>query len=196
MVGISSSFSIVPEPLFGLKLTGYRPVYFRRLNPSDCDEIYAVSWCSFPFAPPMSTAGNTTITLTPALSELPELVAAVELFAEAEALTPPDAMALTLAAEELFTNTANHGGSPEPSTLSLTRNGDIVRFTYTDSGCPFDTATASASADITLSAASRPIGGLGLHMIARTMESFQYERRGQHNITTLVRRLGAKKLAL
>lgn len=143
----------------------------------------------------MSKAGNTTISLPPALTELPALTAAIELFAETESIPMPDAMALTLAAEELFTNTVNHGAATGSSTLALDREGDAIRFIYTDSGRPFDTAAASADVDTTLPAADRPIGGLGLHMIARTMESFHYERLGDRNITTLVRRLGSKKLA-
>lgn len=147
----------------------------------------------------MSTPQTTTISLPPVLSELPSLTAAIENFSEAQSLPISDSMALTLAAEELFTNTVNHGdcsGEECRASLQLQREGETVLFTYTDCGKPFDTAAASVDVDTTLPAADRAIGGLGLHMIARTMESFRYERVGEQNVTTLVRRLGAKKLAV
>lgn len=142
---------------------------------------------------------STTITLPPVLSELPALSAAIEAFCEEQNVPMPDNMALALAAEELFTNTVNHGGCSSPAcstSLTLTREPETILFVYSDCGKAFDTATASTGVNTTLSAAERPIGGLGLHMIAKTMESFRYERNGDRNVTTLVRRLGAKKLAI
>lgn len=57
-------------------------------------------------------------------------------------------------------------------------------FTLTDSGQAFD-PTQVEDADITLSAAERPIGGLGIFLIKQIMDKLEYRRTDGKNILTL-----------
>ena len=69
-----------------------------------------------------------------------------------------------------------------------TRLSTTITFTIEDSGKPFD-PTLQAEPDITLSAEERPIGGLGIHLVRQIMDEIHYERKADHNILTLVKKL-------
>lgn len=132
----------------------------------------------------------TTIRLQPALDELVRLVDAIESFAAEHGLRPADVHALTLAAEELFANTVNHSHPPANYVeFGLGLEDGAVTAVYADDGAPFD-PTAQAAPDTTLPADLRPIGGLGIHFIRRTMQSFDYERVDGRNVVRFIRRLG------
>ncbi|MBR3725132.1 MAG: ATP-binding protein [Bacteroidales bacterium] len=53
---------------------------------------------------------------------------------------------------------------------------------------PFD-PTIREEVDTTLPVEERPIGGLGIHLIRRLMDSINYERREGRNILTLRKRI-------
>jgi serine/threonine-protein kinase RsbW len=74
--------------------------------------------------------------------------------------------------------------------LTLTRDGGAVAVLYADDGPAFD-PTQRAAVDVTLSAAERQIGGLGIHFILTTMTGLQYERRDGRNVTRFSRRLAS-----
>ena len=61
-----------------------------------------------------------------------------------------------------------------------------VRFTIVDAGAPFD-PTAVLSADTTLDAQNRPIGGLGIHLTRKLMDSVSYCRKDDKNVLTLTK---------
>ncbi len=97
-------------------------------------------------------------------------------------------MQLSVVLEELFVNVAHYAYPDEKGTLSLglgfdvnTRNF-IMRFT--DEGIPFD-PLAKEDPDVTLSADERNIGGLGIFMVKKTMDSVEYERTDGKNVLTL-----------
>ena len=50
-------------------------------------------------------------------------------------------------------------------------------------------APYAADPDITLSAADRQIGGLGIHLVRELMDSINYEREAGKNILTLIKKL-------
>ena len=96
---------------------------------------------------------------------------------------------MTLAAEELFSNTIKHSHSPANWVeFSLIRVNDSVIATYTDDALPFD-PTLQAESDITASAEDRRVGGLGIHFIRKAMRSFHYSRLGNRNVLTFNRHL-------
>jgi anti-sigma regulatory factor (Ser/Thr protein kinase) len=147
----------------------------------------------------MDEAHKTMIRLRPELGQVPELAAQVEAWGEEVELGPGDVMALTLATEELFANTIHHGGcDPGEASVAveLSVAGDAITVGYSDAGREFDTAHPDATpvVDPDAPVQDRAAGGLGLHFIRKTMESFNWERREGRNVTTLVRRRGAKSL--
>ncbi len=134
-------------------------------------------------------ATEATLVVEPKLEHLPRLVAFVETFAEEHGFSMADTFSVTLAVEELFANTVEHGQPHAHSAeLSLQVEEDVATVTYSDDGGPFD-PTHQAAPDTTLSADARPIGGLGLHIIRKSMQGLRYERLAGRNCITFSRSL-------
>lgn len=99
-------------------------------------------------------------------------------------------MQVCVAVEEIFVNVA-HYAYPEKSgdvSLSIDVTGENATLVITDSGIPFN-PLEKADPDITLSAEDRNIGGLGIFMVKKSMDEVRYERRGDNNIFTMVKKV-------
>jgi anti-sigma regulatory factor (Ser/Thr protein kinase) len=117
---------------------------------------------------------------------------AVEAFCAPLSASPKDVPTLQLALEEAVTNVINHGysdGKPHAFTVELTASDRRVTVIVTDDAPAYD-PLARAEVDITLPLDQRPIGGLGVHLVKKLMDSARYERRDGRNILTFVRSLG------
>jgi anti-sigma regulatory factor (Ser/Thr protein kinase) len=133
-----------------------------------------------------------TITLRNDLAEIPRLAEFVEAFCAPLEPAPKDVPALQLALEEAVTNVINHGyadGKLHTFAVDLAAADRRVTVTVTDDAPAYD-PLARAEVDITLPIESRPIGGLGVHLVKKLMDSASYERRDGRNILTFVRTLG------
>ena len=104
--------------------------------------------------------------------------------------------ALQLAVDEAFNNIIEHGyagrgdGTIE---LSCESDGESLRVTIVDHGRAFEPEKI-APADTTSGWSERPIGGLGWHLIVRSVDDVDYRpdpARG--NRLTLVKRLTARR---
>lgn len=98
---------------------------------------------------------------------------------------------LRLALEETVVNVMNYAyPSGEYGEVTVYADSDYkeVRFTVVDSGFPFD-PTAVLSADITLDAKNRPIGGLGIHLTRKLVDSVSYCRKHGNNVLTLTKQI-------
>ena len=96
---------------------------------------------------------------------------------------------LRLALEESVVNVMNYAypaGETGEITVYADSNHREVRFTIVDSGMPFDPTTVLA-ADTTLDAQNRPIGGLGIHLTRKLMDSVSYCRKDAMNVLTLTK---------
>ena len=101
------------------------------------------------------------------------------------------ASGLRLALEETVVNVINYAyPAGEKGTVSIyaDSNRKEVRFTVVDSGVPFD-PTAVLSADTTLAAQNRPIGGLGILLTRKLMDSVSYRWNNGKNILTLTKKI-------
>ncbi|MBQ7623076.1 MAG: SpoIIE family protein phosphatase [Bacteroidales bacterium] len=96
---------------------------------------------------------------------------------------------LRLALEEAVVNVIYYA-YPEGETGDVTVYAESdrseVRFTVVDSGMPFD-PTAVLSADTTLDAQNRPIGGLGIHLVRKLTDSVSYSRKDGKNVLILTK---------
>ena len=125
--------------------------------------------------------------LRPDIGELDTLVGYIENVAGQHSLRPADTRAITLAAEELFANTLNHSRPPAIwIEFSLTCDGNAATAVYSDDAAEFD-PTAYPEVDTSLPLDQRPIGGLGIHFIRRTMQTFGYRRDRGRNLITFCR---------
>ena len=59
-----------------------------------------------------------------------------------------------------------------------------IKLVFSDDGAPFD-PLAHADPDTSLSAAERPIGGLGILMVKKMSDSVSYERVRNRNVLTV-----------
>ena len=94
-------------------------------------------------------------------------------------------MQIDIAIDELFGNIASYAYSPDTGKATVrvedTENPPAVEITFIDSGVPYD-PLAKEEPDITLSAKERPIGGLGIYMVKKTMDDISYEYKEGQNI--------------
>ncbi len=92
---------------------------------------------------------------------------------------------IDIAIDELFGNIARYAYNPEVgnATVSIEVHDDplSVEITFTDNGKAYD-PLAKADPDVSLSAEEREIGGLGIYMVKKSMDSVIYEYRDGKNI--------------
>ena len=103
---------------------------------------------------------------------------------------PQTRMQIELAVEEIFINIASYAYCPNegPVTIRVTVEEAPIRviLTFIDKGKPFD-PLAKKDADVTLPPEGREVGGLGIFLVKKTMDSVKYEYRNGQNILTVVK---------
>lgn len=96
-------------------------------------------------------------------------------------------MQIDIAVEEIYVNIAHYAYHPTgPATIrvELEQEPLSVILTFIDHGVPYD-PLAKEDPDLTLSAEERPIGGLGIFMVKKSMDHVAYEYKDGKNILTL-----------
>lgn len=100
--------------------------------------------------------------------------------------------ALAVAIEEVFVNVAHYayeGGEGEVDlSVDLDEATRAVTFRMVDSGVPFD-PLKRPDPDITLSVEEREIGGLGIFITKKTMDTVTYSYENGKNILTMIKRI-------
>lgn len=130
---------------------------------------------------------NKVIVIKNQISELSKLTRFIEELGEELELAPDLVFNLNLALEEAVSNIIKYAYPEESSEnikVEMQNDGKSLIFTLTDSGKPFD-PTQIVDADITLSTADRPIGGLGIFIIRQIMNQIEYQRIDEKNILKL-----------
>jgi serine/threonine-protein kinase RsbW len=90
---------------------------------------------------------------------------------------------VALVIEEILTNVATHGGSPDAqATVALEVQPDRISGEIGDCGKPFD-PRSGPDPDITAPIEERRIGGLGLHLVRKLTSVLDYRRDGKQNRT-------------
>jgi len=132
-----------------------------------------------------------SLTLPNDVQEIPKLADFVDTVSEALSFDMGVTMQLNLAIEEAVVNVMNYAypvGTKGSVNIEAKASDEWVKFVISDRGAPFD-PTAKAEVDTTLSAEERGIGGLGIHLIRQIMDSINYERVGNLNVLTLLKKL-------
>lgn len=128
-----------------------------------------------------------------------ELEGFVRMFAADHGIAADDQARMRIMLEELLTNLSKYGypdrnereGLAEVN-LELAGNQLVIEFG--DDGQAFD-PLAKASPDLEQSIRSRPVGGLGLHIVRALADEAQYSRRDDRNVIRLSRRVSLIKSA-
>ena len=97
---------------------------------------------------------------------------------------------IAIVVDEIFSNIANYAYNPKVGGAKVrVAVGEDITIEFEDTGTAYDPLTAKTP-DITLSEEEREIGGLGLFMVKKMMDSVEYRRDGHRNILTIKKKLG------
>ena len=100
--------------------------------------------------------------------------------------------AVCVAIEEVFVNVAHYAYGEGEGDLTLGIGFDpqsrTLTFRMTDRGVPFD-PLQKPDPDITLSAEDREIGGLGIFIAKKTMDSIAYVYENGENVLTMIKKI-------
>ncbi len=107
--------------------------------------------------------------------------------------SPKIMMQIDLSVDEIFANISNYAYNPEIGDAKIVCNVEKdplrVEITFEDGGIPFD-PLAKADPDVTLSAEDRQIGGLGVYLVKKNMDSVDYKYENGKNILTIKKEIG------
>ena len=129
----------------------------------------------------------------PAKTEaLPDILGFVEETLEGIGCPMKIQMAVCVAIEEVFVNVAHYAYGGGTGDMNLGIGFDevnrTVTFRMTDKGIPFD-PLKKADPDITRPAEEREIGGLGIFIVKKTMDSMTYAYENGENILTMIKKI-------
>ena len=100
--------------------------------------------------------------------------------------------AICVAIEEVFVNVAHYaygdGAGDVTFNVGFDKDTRNVTFEMKDKGIPFD-PLKKPDPDITLSAEEREIGGLGIFITKRTMDSVTYSYQNGENVLTMIKKI-------
>ena len=125
-----------------------------------------------------------------------ENIAAVTAFVEEEldAIECPmkARMHLSVAIDEIMANIAQYAYDAGPGPLTVRFAFDeetrTVRLTFVDKGMPYN-PLEKEDPNVKLSADDRPIGGLGIFLVKKTMDAMAYEYKFGQNVLTIEKKL-------
>ena len=101
-------------------------------------------------------------------------------------------MAIDVAIDELFGNIAHYAYKPDVGyatvRVDVLKDPLSVEVTFIDNGKQYD-PLAKEDPDTTLSVEDRPIGGMGILIVKKSMDAVNYEYKDGKNILTIKKRL-------
>jgi anti-sigma regulatory factor (Ser/Thr protein kinase) len=125
--------------------------------------------------------------IVPAVTEkLDEVTAFIDAFLEEHNCPLKIQMQIDLCLEEIFVNIAHYAypDSPGDAEILISEEGGIVTITLIDSGIPYD-PLKKQDPDITLDAEQRQIGGLGIFLVKKNMDSVSYHYEDGKNVFSM-----------
>ena len=131
------------------------------------------------------------IVLQNKISEIPKLAEFIEGIGQELNLPVESVFNLNLALEEAVTNIIFYAyPKDEIHLIDIHAESDKfqLEFRIIDNGKPFD-PTKVPDVDVSLSAEEREIGGLGIFLLRKMMDNIYYQRVGDKNVLTLIKRL-------
>ena len=120
------------------------------------------------------------------LDRLEEAQAFVAAGMEKAGVPEKTAMQISVAFEEMFVNVCNYAypDAEGDVTVGMAATDGDVTIRLTDAGIPFN-PLEKETPDTTLSAEERPIGGLGIFMVRKTMDEVEYAYQDRQNVFTM-----------
>ena len=132
------------------------------------------------------------LTLDAKVENLDNVLAFVDKFLEELGCPMKTQMQIDISVEEMFVNIANYAYTPKTGQASIRveteKDPAAISITFIDHGVPYN-PLAKPDPDVTLPAMERQIGGLGIFMVKKSMDSMEYEYRDGQNILTIRKRI-------
>lgn len=125
------------------------------------------------------------------VDQISQLADFLQEIADEKGLDASTAMNINLALEEAVTNVIMYAypeGTDGLVDLEAILRDDSVVFILKDNGTPFD-PTAAPEADVTLSAEERKIGGLGIFLVRKIMDTVHYVRSDGQNVLSMTKNI-------
>lgn len=133
-----------------------------------------------------------TCQLRRSISVVPEMHGLLKAFYDEHSIDEATAFALDLAAEEIFTNMVRHNPSDHDSlSMTIEVSPEAVHLQWVDPDVPFFDPATRPPVDITLPAAQREPGGLGLHLTRSMVDDLSYTYEGGDLRVDVIKKLGA-----
>lgn len=128
------------------------------------------------------------ITVAANIEQLERVLAFIESELEAQECPMKAQMQIAIAVEEIFVNIAHYAYHPVEgeATIRIRIGGEPLQVTiqFLDGGKPYNPLEKS-DPDTTLDAEERDIGGLGIFMVKKSMDSLAYNYEEGKNILTI-----------
>ena len=129
-------------------------------------------------------------------SEVPAVHQALDRFGAQQALREQDLARLHVAIEEHLTNIITHGYNPEQTGTIRVRfdiNSSALRIEIEDDASPYNPMEAP-EVDTSLPLDEKPMGGLGVHLIRKSVDNLKYLRAGERNVLVMIKRLASSQV--
>ena len=126
------------------------------------------------------------LTVPAEVDHLDEVLEFTEAAVNASGLDKKSGYNLNIAVEEIFVNISKYAYPSDNGdiTISLSVSDEVITVEFKDTGTPYD-PLGKPDPDITLSAEDREIGGLGIFMVKKLMDSVEYRYEDGWNILTM-----------
>lgn len=123
--------------------------------------------------------------LTPTLESIEQVTAFVEQELENANIPLKVIAQMNIAVDEIFSNIARYSGADD-TTVGVTAKDGCITLRFADNGSPYN-PTEKPDPNTSLSAEERKIGGLGIFMVKKSMDTVEYEYQDGFNILTLTK---------
>ncbi len=131
------------------------------------------------------------LTLEAKIENVPTVLELVDEELEAYGCPMKEKLHIDIAVDEMFSNIALYAYRPGEGLatvrMEITEDPSAAVITFFDQGVPYD-PLKKPDPDVTLSAEERQIGGLGIYMVKKSMDSMTYEYKDGQNILRIEKR--------
>ncbi len=134
---------------------------------------------------PQNNPSTKQLKLSPTFQSMEQVSAFVEQELENVGIPMKVITQMNIAVDEIFSNIVQYSGASEITVCVTVEEGRIT-LRFADNGCHYD-PTKKPDPDTNLSAEERDIGGLGIFIVKKSMDTVDYEHHDGLNILTLTK---------
>ena len=158
----------------------------------DAPQFDDITMLMFDYKPQKGDASMTYKTFPAKVDALSDVLGFVDQMLDSFECPMKVQTAVCVAIEEVFVNVARYAYGDGEGDMALgigfEEESRAITFRMTDQGVPFD-PLKKPDPDITLSAEEREIGGLGIFIAKKTMDSISYDYKNNENILTMIKKI-------